>query len=70
MRDASGTPTLVDGPKTLSSDVTVTASHTTLRYDFEGTAQAAYQVVVTGSERVWQLDVVPITGAVSVTPAS
>jgi type II secretory pathway pseudopilin PulG len=70
MRDVSGTPTLVDGPKGISSDVTVTSSHSTLRFDFQGSAQAAYSVTITGTNRTWRIDVVPITGAVTVQQTS
>jgi len=70
MRDVSGTPTLIDGPKTMSSDITVTSSHTTLRYDFQGSAQASYSVVITGTNRTWRIDVIPVTGAVTVQQTS
>jgi prepilin-type N-terminal cleavage/methylation domain-containing protein len=66
MRDISGTPTLVDGPKPLSPDVTISTSHGTLRFNFEGSALANYQVDVTGNEQVWQVNVIPITGTVNV----
>jgi prepilin-type N-terminal cleavage/methylation domain-containing protein len=70
VRDVSGTPTIVDGPKNISSDVTVAASHTTMRYSFEGSASAAYWITITGLNRVWRIDVIPISGAISVTQTS
>jgi prepilin-type N-terminal cleavage/methylation domain-containing protein len=70
MRDVGGTPVLVDGPKNLAPDVTVTSSHPTLRFDFEGSAAANYTVSVSGTDRAWSISVVPITGATSVTQTS
>ena len=70
MRDVGGTPTLVDGPKTLLTDVTVTTSHSTMSYTFEGSASANYWIVVTGQNRIWRIDVIPISGAISVTQTS
>lgn len=70
MRVVSGTPTLVDGPKEITSDVTVTASHTTLQYTFEGSALGSYWITITGKDRTWRLDVIPVSGAVSVTQSS
>jgi prepilin-type N-terminal cleavage/methylation domain-containing protein len=66
MRDDSGTLTLVDGPKPIAADVTVSTTHGTLRFDFEGSALANYQVDIAGNEQVWQVNVIPITGAVNV----
>lgn len=70
MRDVSGTPTLVDGPKTLSLDVTVTSSQNQLRYNFEGSALGNYWINVTGQNRTWRIDVIPISGAIRVTETS
>lgn len=66
MRDDGAAGQLVDGPKPISSDVTVNVSNTTMRYDFDGAAGGAYHIDVTGINRAWQLDVVPITGTVQV----
>jgi prepilin-type N-terminal cleavage/methylation domain-containing protein len=70
MRDVGGTPTLVDGPKALPSEVTVTSSASTLHYNFQGSALSAYWIVLTGNSRVWRIDVVPITGTFSITQTS
>jgi prepilin-type N-terminal cleavage/methylation domain-containing protein len=70
LRDSAGTPTLIDGPKSLPVDVTITSSDSTLRYDFQGSAQSNYWIQVTGQDRVWRIDVVPITGSLSVTQTS
>jgi len=70
MRDISGTPSLVDGPKTLPSEVTVTSSASSLRYNFQGSALSAYWIIFTGQNRVWRIDVVPITGSFSITQTS
>jgi type II secretory pathway pseudopilin PulG len=66
IRDTAGGDVLVDGPKTFSEDVTVTVSHAEMRFNFEGSAAANYSLLLTGQNRQWQVDVVPITGAVSV----
>lgn len=70
MRDVSGTPTLVDGPKAISSDVTVTASHSTMRYSFDGSALLNYWIGIAGQNRAWRVDVIPITGSISVSQSS
>ena len=70
LRDDGGSGALVDGPRPLSSDVTVTVSHATMRFTFEGAAAAAYQVTLVGRNRRWQIDVVPISGAIRVTDAT
>jgi prepilin-type N-terminal cleavage/methylation domain-containing protein len=62
-----GVPTVVDGPTSFSSDLTVTASHTQLTFDFEGQAGAAYWVQLGGPSITWRIDVTPLTGAVSTT---
>jgi prepilin-type N-terminal cleavage/methylation domain-containing protein len=70
MRDVSGTPTLIDGPKTFSTDVTVAVSSTTMRYTFDGSASTSYWITITGQSRVWRIDVIAISGAISVTQTS
>jgi prepilin-type N-terminal cleavage/methylation domain-containing protein len=67
LRDAAGGPLLVDGPKSLSSDVTLTVSSNSMRFNFEGGAAANYSVQIVGQSQSWRIDVVPITGAVRVT---
>lgn len=44
--------------------LTVTASHTTLEFDFDGTALGAYDVDVAGPHRSWSVTSVPLTGLV------
>jgi len=63
-------PTVVDGPTDLSSDITVTVSHTQMVFNFEGQALAAYVVDLVGVNRSWQIAVVPVTGAITVTDTS
>jgi hypothetical protein len=60
-----GVPTVVDGPTSFSSDLSITSSHTQLTYDFEGKAGAAYWVQLAGPSVTWRIDVTPLTGAVS-----
>jgi len=66
MRRTGGGDVLVEGPYVLNEDVTVVASTTEMDFNFEGEAAGAYQVDFTGDGRNWQLNVVPITGAVVV----
>ena len=63
----AGIPTVVDGPISFSSNLTVTSSHTQLIYDFEGKAGAAYWVQLAGPSITWRIDVIPLTGSVSTT---
>ena len=67
MRLVSGVATLVDGPKTISTDVNVTVSSSTMQYNFEGGALGSYWVRIVGQTRAWRVDVIPITGAIRVT---
>ncbi len=67
MRNVSGVPTLVDGPRTLSPDVAVTVSSNTMQYNFEGGALASYWINIVGQARTWRVDVIPITGTIRVT---
>ncbi|MCA9204455.1 MAG: type II secretion system protein [Planctomycetales bacterium] len=53
--------------RTLGEDVSVTASHTVMEFTFEGQALGAYQITLAGNARSWQMNVVPITGAMQVT---
>lgn len=65
--DTDGSTTDVDNPRTFTEDVDVSVSHTEMGFNFEGQAGAAYQVSLQGPDRGWQITVIPITGAVSVT---
>ena len=58
---------LVAGPYDLSADMDVAVSHTAMEFTFEGQALAAYVITISGDNREWQLDVIPISGAVRVT---
>ena len=70
MRDISGVVTLVDGPKALSDDVTVTVSNNTMRYNFEGGALWSYWINIVGRSQVWRIDVIPISGSIRVSQTS
>lgn len=70
MRDIGGVATLVDGPKSLSNDVTVTVSNSTMRYNFEGSALSNYWIDIVGQARTWRVDVIPINGTIRVTQTS
>ena len=67
MRMISGVPTLVDGPKSISSDVTVNVSSATMQYNFEGGAMGAYWITIRGQSRSFRVDVIPVTGTIRVT---
>ncbi len=70
VRRASGGDVVVEGPTTLNVDVQVIASTTEMDFNFEGEAGAAYTVNFNGNGRRWQISVIPITGAISVTDVS
>lgn len=70
MRDTSGVVTLVDGPKTLSNDVTVSVSSSTMRFNFEGGAAGSYWISVLGRSQTWRIDVIPISGTMRVSRTS
>lgn len=55
----------VDAPRTFAQDLNVTATHAVLGYSFEGQAGGAYRVTLTGPHREHQIEVVPITGAIT-----
>ncbi|RIK87731.1 MAG: hypothetical protein DCC67_01425 [Planctomycetota bacterium] len=65
-RRAGGGDVVVDKTQSVPDGVTVTASHTTLEFDFEGAALAAYSIAVAGPQRSWTVTTTPITGAVHV----
>ncbi len=66
-RQVSGAWTTLEGPIALSEYVTISSNRAGLEFNFEGEAMFAYEVKCTGGGRDWQLDVVPITGTVTVT---
>ena len=66
IRDTGGGDVLVDGPKPFSDDITVTVSDMEMWFNFEGAAAGNYSLLLTGINRVWRIDVVPITGAIRV----
>jgi len=66
-RRASGGDTVVEQTRTTPTGVTVAASHTTLEFDFDGAALAAYTVTVTAPNRSWTVSTVLATGAVQTT---
>lgn len=65
-RRAAGGDVAVDQPRSVPSGVTVTASHTTLEFDFDGAAQSSYSLTVAGPSRSWTVSTTAITGAVNV----
>ncbi len=67
MRTIGSGTTQVDQTFTVPDDVTVTSSSSTLEFDFEGSALAAYSITVAGPNRTWTVSVIMLTGAVQVT---
>ena len=63
-RRAAGGDVVVDQTKTVPAGVTVTTSHGTLEFDFDGASLAAYSIVVAGPNRTWTVSTVMATGAV------
>ena len=66
-RKASGGDIQVDQTRTVPQGVTVTSAATTLEFDFEGAALAAYSVSISGPNRSWDVSIIALTGAVLVT---
>lgn len=65
-RYASGN-VAVEQTRTVPAGATVTASHTTLEFDFGGAALAGYSISVAGPQRSWTVSTVMATGAVRTT---
>lgn len=65
-RRKAGGDVAVDSPHEFPRNVVVTASHADAEFTFEGGALAAYRIALTGPEQTWQVDVVPVTGAIDV----
>jgi hypothetical protein len=65
-RRASGGDVQVDQARTVPQDVTLSASHATLEFDFDGAALAGYTLDVTGDNRSWNISVVTLTGSPAV----
>ncbi|MEQ8211069.1 MAG: hypothetical protein RH917_14680 [Lacipirellulaceae bacterium] len=69
-RRASGGDVAVDQARTTPTGLTVTASHTTLEFDFDGSALASYVVTAAGPDRSWQVSAIPATGLCQVADVS
>jgi hypothetical protein len=63
-RRAPGGDVVVDETKSTPSGVTCSTSHTTLEFDFDGAALAAYSVVIVAPNRTWTVSTVMATGTV------
>lgn len=63
-RRAAGGSVAADQVRTVPSGVNVTTSHTTLEFDFDGAALAAYSLSIAGPKRSWTVSTVIATGAV------
>ena len=65
-RRATGGDVVVDQTRTVPTGVTVSASHATLEFDFDGAALAAYSASVVAPNRTWTVSTVMATGTVQV----
>jgi prepilin-type N-terminal cleavage/methylation domain-containing protein len=65
--DSGGTASLIDGPMPVSDDVVLTTSHSRMSFNFEGQAAGAYWLTLRAVNRLWRIDVIPITGALQTT---
>ena len=65
-RRDSGGDVQMDQVWDVPQDVSVTASHTTLEFDFEGSALAGYSIDIAGPDRSWSVSVVSLTGSIQV----
>lgn len=65
MRRASGGDVQVDQSRPVPSGVTVSSAQTTLEFDFDGAALAAYSISIAGPDRGWTVTVTPLTGSVA-----
>jgi prepilin-type N-terminal cleavage/methylation domain-containing protein len=66
-RRTSGGDAVVEQTRAVPSGVTVSSSHATLEFDFDGASLAAYSVAVVAPARTWTIATVMATGAVQVT---
>ena len=66
IRRASGGDTVVDSAQQSPDGVAAIPSHTTMEFDFDGAALAAYSISIDGSSRSWQIDSVISTGTISI----
>lgn len=69
-RRASGGDVVVDQARVTPQGLTVTASHTALEFDFDGSALASYVVTAAGPDRSWQVSTISATGLSQVTDIS
>ena len=63
-RDPGG-DVIIEQTTDTPAGVTVVASHTTLEFDFDGAALAAYSVSIAGPNRSWSVTTTPLTGTVN-----
>ncbi len=66
-RRTGGGDVQVDVTRPVPQNVTLSASHAILEFDFDGASLASYSIDVAGDQRSWNLSVVTLTGTVSVT---
>jgi prepilin-type N-terminal cleavage/methylation domain-containing protein len=65
-RVTPGGPVVVDTTRSFPRGLIVSGSHSQAEFTFEGSALAAYQYTLAGSNRTWDVQVIPATGMVRV----
>jgi len=65
-RSAASGDVVADVTHEFPSNVVASISHPNAEFSFEGAGLAAYRITLTGAAQTWQIDVVPVTGAISV----
>jgi type II secretory pathway pseudopilin PulG len=66
-RRTNGGNVLVDQPRNVPQNVSLTSTHAVLEFDFDGAALAGYSLDVAGDNRSWNISVVTLTGSPAVT---
>ena len=69
-RRASGGDVAVDQPRATPTGLTVSTSHTTLEFDFDGSSLGSYVVTAAGPDRSWQVTTISATGLSQVADVS
>jgi len=70
MRRTSGGNIAVDQPRSVPQEVSVSVSHMTMEFDFDGTALSGYSIGINGPDRSWNVTVATLTGSAQVFEAA
>lgn len=66
-RRAAGGDVAVEPATPTPDGLSVATSHSTLEFDFDGAALAAYSITIDGPQRSWSVAATPLTGAIVAT---